>query len=348
MNERNRVNESDEGSPDSTSPECKVVPVTKSPVPRANLVHALERTARCAETIRSLNRPLGISQQMAETIRALNRPLGISQQMAETMRAFNRPLGISQQMAETMRALNRPLGISQQMAETMRALNRPLGISQQMAETMRALNRPLGISQQMAETIRAFNRPFVNPWSMEGLVSYNRRPIPDVTLTQTLVKTKEEPQVRRDSVRVEYDDCLPLEKGLYWLTQFDIFVTDDGLRRYCRNLFADGYYSLAVQKAYIYIDNFVSKRSGRTDKDGADLMRTVFSPKNPVLKLNKLESRSEENQQQGYMHIFEGTMMGIRNPRAHEHDIEDSPREAFEMLVIANHLMRMLRRAALS
>ena len=348
MNEQNRVSEFDEGSPDSTSPECKVVPVTKRPVPRANPVHALQRTAHCAETIRAINRPLGISQQMAETIRAINRPLGISQQMAETIRAINRPLGISQQMAETIQAINRPLGISQQMAETIRAINRPLGISQQMAETIRAINRPLGISQQMAETIRAINRPLVNPWYMGTRDYLNPRTIPASSPAPRLITTEEGNQAELDPLHVDNEGCPPTGEGLYWLTQFDIFVTDDGLRRYCRNLIADGYYSLAVQKAYIYIDNFVSKRSGRTDKDGADLMRTVFSPKNPVLKLNKLESRSEENQQQGYMHIFEGTMMGIRNPRAHEHDIEDSPREAFEMLVIANHLLRMLKRSALA
>ena len=69
---------------------------------------------------------------------------------------------------------------------------------------------------------------------------------------------------------------------------------------------------------------------------------------NPVLKLNNLQSRSGENQQQGYMHIFEGAMIGIRNPRVHEYAIEDTPGEALEMLVLANHLMRMLTRSILA
>ena len=76
-------------------------------------------------------------------------------------------------------------------------------------------------------------------------------------------------------------------------------------------------------------------------------MRAVFSPKNPILRLNKLETRSDRNEQQGYMEIFAGTMIGIRNPRVHEYDLEDSPVEALERLVMANHLMRILNKATL-
>ena len=246
--------------------------------------------------------------------------------------------------AETIRAINRPL-VSQQLSKTIRAINRSL-VSQQLSETIRAItiNRSL-FSQQLSETIRAINRPLVNPWPMGPTPYLNPRTNSALTPAMTVVTTQEEPQTRPDSLRFEDEDTPLIGEALYWLTQFDALVKDGGLRRCCRSLFADGYYSLSVQKAYIYIDNLVSKRSGRTDIYGADLMRTVFSPKNPVLKLNGLESRSEENQQQGYMHIFEGAMIGIRNPRAHEHELEDSPEEALEMLVLANHLMRMLNKS---
>ena len=35
-------------------------------------------------------------------------------------------------------------------------------------------------------------------------------------------------------------------------------------------------------------------------------------------------------------------MTGIRNPRAHDHQLADDPDVALELLVLANHLMRKL------
>ena len=140
------------------------------------------------------------------------------------------------------------------------------------------------------------------------------------------------------------EESTTLAKTENWLAQFDAIVKNAGLRKYCRGLFADGHYSLAVQRACTYVHNVVRDRSGRIDKDGADLMMAVFTPNDPVLRLNGLQTKSDRNEQQGYMFIFAGTMTGIRNPRAHEHDHEDSPEEALEMLGLTNHLMWMLNR----
>ena len=43
------------------------------------------------------------------------------------------------------------------------------------------------------------------------------------------------------------------------------------------------------------------------------------------------------------MDIFAGVMAGIRNPRAHEHELEDEPEVALELIILANHLMRKLQ-----
>ena len=42
------------------------------------------------------------------------------------------------------------------------------------------------------------------------------------------------------------------------------------------------------------------------------------------------------------MNLFAGAMTAIRNPRAHEHSIQDDPETALELLTIGNHLMDRL------
>ncbi len=331
MNEQNCVSESGEGSVESTFPECEVVPMAKSPVSRANPANTIKGIARSAETIRTIERSLAASQQLAET-----------------MKAINRPLGASQQLAETIKAINRPLGASQQLAETMKAINRPLGASQQLAETMKAINRPLGVSQQLAETMRSFNHPLITPWSKGFTVSRHPRTIPTLISAPRLATGVEKPETRTNSILTESEEHSLVAENTYWLTQFDALVREEGLRRFCRSLFADGYYDLAVQRACTYLHNIVREKSARYDKDGADLMMAVFSPKNPTLLLNQLTTPSERNEQQGYMFLLAGTMTGIRNPRSHEHDLEDSPEEALEILILVNHLMRRLNNSALA
>lgn len=133
------------------------------------------------------------------------------------------------------------------------------------------------------------------------------------------------------------------------LRQFDSRVGSEPLRSACRQLFADGHYARAVEEAYKCLNNAVKGRSGLS-ADGESLMRTAFSPKSPRLKLNDLRSQSKQDEQRGYMDILAGAMAGVRNPRAHEHMLEDSSEEALELLALANHLFRKVensRRARL-
>lgn len=62
-------------------------------------------------------------------------------------------------------------------------------------------------------------------------------------------------------------------------------------------------------------------------------MKKTFSPNNPLIKLNAGISASEQNEQLGYMEIFSGAMTGIRNPRAHDSDWEDSEERAMQLRI---------------
>ena len=129
--------------------------------------------------------------------------------------------------------------------------------------------------------------------------------------------------------------------------QFDELVTSQDLVDATRQLFIDGHYANAVEDAFKCLNNAVKEKSG-ISSDGDGLMRRVFSANSPILRLNLFQSESDENEQRGYMDIFAGVMTGIRNPRAHEHEIVDDPEAALEMLIIANHLMRKLEHSTLA
>ena len=115
-------------------------------------------------------------------------------------------------------------------------------------------------------------------------------------------------------------------------------VTDKELYTTVAKLFHDGHHAEAVKKAYLYLNNLVKKLS-QSGGDGAGLMRNAFNAKKPALKLNAMSNSSEVSEQQGYMDIYAGVMTGIRNPRAHEHDWEDTEGRALQLLSLANHLV---------
>lgn len=102
-------------------------------------------------------------------------------------------------------------------------------------------------------------------------------------------------------------------------------------------LYEDGHYRQAVLDAFISVVEYVKIKSGEHELDGVTLMQTIFSPKNPRIKL------SENNDQQlGFMWLFSGAVMGIRNYYAHSVVEIHNKREAYELLCLASSLLRIL------
>lgn len=83
------------------------------------------------------------------------------------------------------------------------------------------------------------------------------------------------------------------------------------------DLLRDEYPWEAVFAASKSLVNYVKERSGRHDLDGAPLMREVFSRKDPILAFNDLSDQTDFDEQEGMMHLFEGAVLGIRNPGGH-------------------------------
>jgi uncharacterized protein (TIGR02391 family) len=102
-------------------------------------------------------------------------------------------------------------------------------------------------------------------------------------------------------------------------------------------LFADGHYRQALLDCYILLIEAVKTKSGRRDIDGTSLMQTVFSPRNPIIKVSE-----DPDIQQGFMFMFSGPVMGIRNPAAHSLVKETDPQKTLEWLSFASVLLRTL------
>lgn len=106
-------------------------------------------------------------------------------------------------------------------------------------------------------------------------------------------------------------------------------------------LYENGHYANAVLDGAIALINFVKEKSGRHDLDGKGLVQTVFSANNPILAFNDLSDQTNRDEQEGMMHLFEGSVMAIRNPRAHalfDHD----PQSALEYIVLLSLLAKRL------
>ena len=107
-----------------------------------------------------------------------------------------------------------------------------------------------------------------------------------------------------------------------------------------KSRFDSGHFADAVEASYKEINSRIKEEvRQRTGKvlDGADLMNNAFSLNNPIIVLEDLQSEDGQNIQKGYMMMFAGAMIGIRNPKAHSND-DTEPSEAMRLIQIAGHL----------
>lgn len=150
---------------------------------------------------------------------------------------------------------------------------------------------------------------------------------------------------------IDWDlSCNGSNKEKSSLDSFDVFVTNKALRKKTEKLFKDGHHARAVEEAYKLLDNIVKNKSGMSQSSttGSALMQKVFTPNKPILKLNAGGTPSEIDEQNGYMQIFAGCMTGIRNPRAHESDWEDTEERALQLIIFANHLIERVQLSEIS
>jgi len=101
-------------------------------------------------------------------------------------------------------------------------------------------------------------------------------------------------------------------------------------------------YDTAVFKAFKFVEIRVHELSGLPEEViGVDLMRKAFSPDNGPLA----DTSTPKAEREALSHLFSGAIGCYKNPHSHR-DVQLSFNEAFEMLLLASHLLSVLDKIA--
>lgn len=101
-----------------------------------------------------------------------------------------------------------------------------------------------------------------------------------------------------------------------------------------------GNYSPAIVDAMHYLSNVLREKTG-VDGDGKSLVGQALGGDSPRLRINKLQTDTERNEQQGIESILRGMYQAIRNPRSHE-QIEDKQETADSIIFFINYLLSVI------
>lgn len=95
----------------------------------------------------------------------------------------------------------------------------------------------------------------------------------------------------------------------------------------CQKLFLDGHINEAVRKALEKHEVSIQQKSGSAAIE-KDLMGSVFNLKNSSIKLNAQKTKSEQNEQEGFMLVSMGIMQWWRNTLSYGDEKQISHQDA--------------------
>jgi uncharacterized protein (TIGR02391 family) len=99
-------------------------------------------------------------------------------------------------------------------------------------------------------------------------------------------------------------------------------------------------FSNAVLDAVHFLSDVIRERSG-LEGDGVGLIGAAFGGASPKLKVNRLQTESEQNVQKGIESLLRGVYQAIRNPRSHGMHV-DEERDAVAIILFLDYLLRIV------
>jgi uncharacterized protein (TIGR02391 family) len=102
-------------------------------------------------------------------------------------------------------------------------------------------------------------------------------------------------------------------------------------------------WSNAILDATQFLGDLIRSRTD-LQSDGVALIGQALGGKAPRLRLNRLQTESEQSVQAGAEQLLRGLYQAIRNPRSHER-IEDTKADADALIVFVDFLLRLIGHA---
>jgi uncharacterized protein (TIGR02391 family) len=116
---------------------------------------------------------------------------------------------------------------------------------------------------------------------------------------------------------------------------------DDALKLNLIPLFIRGDFDTAVFQAFKEVEVRVRDAGGFSADDyGTDLMRKAFNSQNGPLTDTSLPPGERD----AISHLFAGAIGSYKNPSSHRDVNVNDPNEAVELILLANHLLRIVNR----
>ncbi|MDP2045063.1 MAG: TIGR02391 family protein, partial [Deltaproteobacteria bacterium] len=96
----------------------------------------------------------------------------------------------------------------------------------------------------------------------------------------------------------------------------------------------------SIQDSMYFLTSLIRERTG-LEGDGAPLVGRAFGGRTPLLKVNKLQTESEKNVQQGVEQLLRGLYQAVRNPRSHDKYL-DTEQDAIAIILFINYVIKII------